>query len=114
MIPVAERPGTPLTNPVPGVWMKPSHDAPPVYVPYERLVTKNVAGEETESFVQGAHVKRLLMEGGMLIPGPDVIETPRIDAAAQQAVIEQLQQELAELRKQLAGDQNAPNAAKRR
>lgn len=61
----------PIHNPVPGDWMQlADRSIPPVYIPHERVTTKDEAGREHVQFVQSPHVKRLLNEGGSFVNGP--------------------------------------------
>lgn len=61
----------PITNPVPGDWMQPAdRSIPPVYIPHERVTTKDETGRDHVQYVQSPHVKRLLTEGGSFVSGP--------------------------------------------
>lgn len=60
-----------ITNPVPGDWMQPAdRSIPPVYIPHERVTTRDETGRDHVQYVQSPHVKRLLTEGGSFVSGP--------------------------------------------
>ncbi len=103
MTQTAMRPATtPLTNPVPGMWMKPGNDGPAVYVPHEKVEEEftDSAGNKHKRvrFEQNTHIKRMVSEGWMPAQAPDAVAdvaTEKDTLAALQAEVERLRAELA-------------------
>ena len=117
----------PLTNPVPGSWIRLPNGMPAVYVPHEAQYRKNAQTNRDElvGYIPGAHIKRLLSEGAMYAeaPGAAPMQTTGESSveAALRAELEQtkqaqeaLMEELAALREKMAADTNVPNARSRR
>ena len=118
--------GIPLTNPVPGAWMQLADTSlAPVYVPFDEAIdpqTKKPNGH----FIPGAHIMRILSEGGMYTSDPlgTVRSAPNADVQSTEAALraqleqanaerERMMEELAEIRARMEEDKGVPHAAKR-
>lgn len=116
----------PLTNPVPGSWIRLPNGMPAVYVPHEPQYRKNeqTNRDELVGYIPGAHIKRLLSEGAMYAESPGAAPVQATGESSMEASLraeleqskqaqEALMEELQSLREKMASDPHVPNAAKR-
>jgi hypothetical protein len=119
--------GIPLTNPVPGAWMQIADESrPPVYVPFEEAIDRQT-GKPNGHFIPGAHILRILSEGGMYTTDPlgtdRSVKSAEVESteAALRAQLQQandererMMEELREIREKMEADKGVPHAAARR